>query len=893
MSVFESFPKAYQANEVEDQLNELWAKSGYYNPDLLPDRNQAGEPYCIVMPPPNRTGTLHMGHATMLAIQDTLMRFERMRGKKTLWVPGTDHAAIATQVKVEQLLMKEGFKDPRKELGREKFLERVVAFADDSANTIRTQVKKMGSSCDWSREAYTFDEERNAAVNKIFLSMYEDGLIERGFRIVNWDPQFQTTLSDDEVQTKDVKAKLVTFKYDKDFPITISSTRPETKFGDTAVAVHPTDNRYVQYVGKTLSATFCGKPIELKVIADEAVDPAFGTGALGVTPAHSMIDAEMAARHSLPTIQVIDQAGRMMQNCGEHFAELTTEEARIKVIADLEAAGLVEKIEEVDQALPIAERGGATVEQLPSLQWFVRVNKEFTLKRDTLKQKAGETTTLKRLMQDAVRGGSITIVPDRFEKVYFHWIDGLRDWCISRQIWFGHRIPVWYKGDEQIASVESPGEGYVQDEDSLDTWFSSGSWSFSALGWPNKEVWEKNKTFHPTNVLETGRDILFFSVARMVLMSTYAIGEVPFKDVYLHGLVMDDQGRKMSKSLGNILDPLELIPKYGTDAVRLSLMMGTAPGQDTRLSETKIESLKHLANKLWNISRFMLSQIHPPVPSFGKEGEPAESSLPKEGREDLSLADQWIKARFAETASSITKKLETYQFSLAAEELRDFTWNDLADWYLEIAKVEGNKSTLLKELLSGMLRLWHPFMPFVTEEIWQRAGFDGLLLVAEWPQNEVLVVPSEFETLRTVIGDMRRLRADQGVDVTKKAIFVYQTDDATAELINTNSAWVLRLTNSSQFDRVDTLPSDWPVVAGSVSVAMSLEGLVDIEKEKAKIQKELEQLASYITSTTAKLADQEFRGKAPEKVIAGMESKLEEAKQKQEMLSSRIAMMVK
>lgn len=875
MSAFESFPKAYQAEEVEDRLNELWAGSGYYNPDNLPDRNQGGEPYCIVMPPPNRTGTLHMGHATMLAIQDTLIRFERMRGKKALWVPGTDHAAIATQVKVEQLLMKEGFKDPRKELGREKFLERVIAFADDSANTIRTQVKKMGSSCDWSREAYTFDDERNAAVNQIFLSMYEDGLIERGFRIVNWDPQFQTTLSDDEVQTKDVKAKLVTFKYDKDFPITISSTRPETKFGDTAVAVHPTDARYAEYVGKTLSATFCGKQIELRIIADEAVDPAFGTGALGVTPAHSLIDAEMATRHSLPTIQIIDQAGRMMQNCGEHFVGLTTEEARAKVIADLEAAGLVEKIDEVDQALPIAERGGATVEQLPSLQWFVRVNKGFTLRRDTLNQKAGETTTLKRLMQDAVRGGSIKIVPDRFEKVYFHWIDGLRDWCISRQIWFGHRIPVWYKGDEQVASVTSPGEGYVQDEDSLDTWFSSGSWSFSALGWPNEEKWAKERAFHPTNVLETGRDILFFWVARMVLMSTYAIGEVPFKDVYLHGLVMDDQGRKMSKSLGNILDPLELIPKYGTDAVRLSLMMGTAPGQDTRLAEAKIEGLKHLANKLWNISRFMLMQMEAPAESATGE----------------TLADQWIKTRFAETAASITKKLETYQFSLAAEELRDFTWNDLADWYLEIAKVEGNKAGILKELLSGMLRLWHPFMPFVTEEIWQRAGFEGLLLVAEWPTMSASTMPAGFEALRTVIGDARRLRADQGVDVTKKAVFAYQTDDATAALIEANSAWVLRLTNSSSFDRMTSLPSDWPVVAGVVSVAMSLEGLVDVEKEKIKITKELEQLATYITSTTAKLADQEFRGKAPEKVIAGMESKLEEAKQKQELLSSRIATM--
>lgn len=871
MSMFESFPKAYQANEVEDRLAELWMESGYYNPDRLPDRNQAGEPYGIVMPPPNRTGTLHMGHATMLAIQDTLIRFERMRGKKTLWIPGTDHAAIATQVKVEQLLIKEGFKDPRKELGREKFLERVIAFAEESASTIRTQVKKMGSSCDWSREAYTFDEKRNAAVNQLFLSMYEDGLIERGYRIVNWDPQFQTTLSDDEVLSKEVKAKLVTFKYDKDFPITISSTRPETKFGDTAVAVHPDDTRYKEYVGKTLTATFCGKLIELRIIADEAVDPSFGTGALGVTPAHSAIDGEMAQRHSLPTIQIINERAEMMEICGASFAGLKTEVAREKVISELQAAGLVEKIEEVDQALPIAERGGATVEQLPMLQWFVRVNKEFTLKRDTLKYKKGESTTLKQLMLDAVRDKAITIVPDRFEKVYFHWIEGLRDWCISRQIWFGHRVPVWYKDQEMVASITKPGEGYVQDEDTLDTWFSSGSWTFSALGWPNEEEFTKERMYHPTAVLETGRDILFFWVARMILMSLYAIGEVPFKDVYLHGLVMDDQGRKMSKSLGNILDPLELIPKYGTDAVRLSLMMGTAPGQDTRLSEVKIESLKHLANKLWNISRFMLMQSE----------QESITVAP-------TVADQWILSRYAETVISVTKKLETYQFSLAAEELRDFTWNDLADWYLEMAKVEGNKAQLITDLLKGILKLWHPFMPFVTEEIWQRAGFGGLIMIQPWPEATHQIMPESIELARAMVTDMRRLRADQGVDVTKKVEYVYSTDSSISALIDSCLPWIVRLANASSVKTVDVLPEDWPVMAGKISVAMSLDGLIDVEKEKAKMQKEVEQLESYITSTVAKLADQEFRGKAPEKVIIGMETKLQDAKDKLETIRARI-----
>ncbi|MEK7116527.1 MAG: valine--tRNA ligase, partial [Patescibacteria group bacterium] len=543
MTLGADLPKTYDASFVEDGIYAAWEDSGAFNPDTLPERNQAGEPYCIVMPPPNRTGTLHLGHATMLAIEDMLIRFHRMRGKRTLWIPGTDHAAIATQVKVEQELVKQGMKDPRRELGREKFLEKVVAFADASAKTIRAQMRKMGSSCDWSRERYTLDEARSCAVFEVFKMMYEDGIIERGHRIVNWDPQFQTTLSDDEVLTTEVTAKLLTFTYDADFPIAISTTRPETKFGDTAVAVHPDDTRYTRYVGKTFTPTFCGKRLEVKIISDDAVDPEFGTGALGVTPAHSMIDAEMAERHDLSTIQVIGSDARMLDEAGKAFAGLTIVEARTKIEQMLQAANLLVKVEDVQQNLPVAERGGAAVEQLPMRQWFIRVNKPFQKK--LVGHRASnvvETITLKTLMREAVESKHINIIPERFEKMYFHWIDNLRDWCISRQIWFGHRIPVWYRKsgvveEEIIVSETSPGPEWEQDPDTLDTWFSAGLWTFSALGWPNTKAWEEHRDYHPTAVLETGYDILFFWVARMILMSTYALGEMPFKDVYLHGLV--------------------------------------------------------------------------------------------------------------------------------------------------------------------------------------------------------------------------------------------------------------------------------------------------------------------------------------------------------------------
>ncbi|MBP9762467.1 valine--tRNA ligase [Patescibacteria group bacterium] len=902
MQNIEDFPKNYASQAVEGGLYKRWEEAGVFDPERLPDRNKQGEPYCIMMPPPNRTGTLHVGHATMLAIQDVLIRFYRARGRKAWWIPGTDHAAISTQVKVEQLLIKEGMKDPRRELGREAFLDKVREFAEKSADTIRHQTRMMGSSCDWSNERYTLDEPRNAAVNEVFRMMFEDGIIERGFRIVNWDPQFQTTLSDDEVLTKPVKAKLYTFKYDKDFPITISTTRPETKFGDTAVAVHPDDARYQQYVGKVFHPTFCGVPLEIKVVADACVDPAFGTGALGVTPAHSVIDEEIAARHGLKTVQVIGQDATLLPAAGE-FVNLPIQEARLEIEKQLSEQGLLVSVEEIDQNLPIAERGGAAVEQLPLSQWFMRVNKPFTLRQDTLgRWKKGEQATLKELMAHAVRSGQTKIVPDRFFKTYFYWIDNLRDWCISRQIWFGHQIPAWYhttcpNADERmgepkaIAGVQPPATcphcdsplvidgnnaNCRRDEDTLDTWFSSGMWTFSALGWPDAAEWAKNKQYHPTSVLETGYDILFFWVARMVLMSTYVLGEVPFKDVYLHGLVRDEQGRKMSKSLGNVLDPLELIPKYGTDALRLALLMGTTPGQDVKLSEAKIEGLKLFANKLWNISRFIVLQLQDET--VGK----------------TTLADQWIETRLADVVASVTKKIEDYQFSSAAEELRDFTWSELADWYLEIAKVEKGKSALLRRVLKAVLILWHPFMPFVTEEIWRLVGYEGLLALAAWPVLPVVAgeqgIQTTFAPLQAIVTDIRRVRAEQGVDASKQLECALIVSGSQQAAIETNADWIKRLANLSSLVCVTDLPEGWATfTSGSMTGALNLDAVIDRAAEQEKAKKELAEVEAYLTSLAQKLANQEFTSKAPAHVIDGMKQKQADALAKKDVLLKKVS----
>ena len=598
----DKFLKPYNPQETESRIYKLWETSGYFNPDNLPGNRK--EKFSIMMPPPNATGVLHMGHAMTATIEDVMIRYQRMCGKKTLWLPGTDHAAIATQSKVEKIIKKEEDKS-RYDLGREELLKRVDKYVDENRNTIVSQTKVLGASCDWSREAFTLDEKRNLAVRTIFKKMYDDGLIYRGNRIVNWDPKGQTTISDDEIVYEERDAKFYTFKYSKDFPISISTTRPETKVGDTAVAVHPDDARYQKYIGKEYDAIFCGVPIHIKIIADKSVEKDFGTGALGVTPAHSMIDWEMGERNNLPVVQVIDEKARMMVG-DEKILGKKVAEARDIIVELLKSEGLLEKEENIKQNVSTAERTGGIIEPLPKLQWFVAVNKPFTLPHSEIHGiLSGHKTTLKEIMKNAVENGQIDIIPDYFNKTYFHWIDNFHDWCISRQIWYGHRIPVWYKGDEIYTGVEAPqGDGWTQDEDTLDTWFSSALWTFSTLGWP--EQTNDLKLYHPTDVLESGRDLIFFWIARMILMTGYALGTIPFKIVYFHGMVRDSKGRKMSKSLNNGIDPIEIVSKFGADATRMTLLVGNTPGTDSKWSDDKVKTYKNFANKIWNITRFIL-----------------------------------------------------------------------------------------------------------------------------------------------------------------------------------------------------------------------------------------------------------------------------------------------
>jgi valyl-tRNA synthetase len=715
--------KPYDPKETEGRIYKTWEDSGFFNPDVCIEKgitDKDAETFSMVLPPPNVTGTLHLGHAATLTIEDIMTRFARMQGKRTLWLPGTDHAAIATQSKVEKILEKEEGKR-KTDLGREEFLKRVNKFAQESHDTIINQSKKMGASLDWSREAFTLDDKRNLAVRTAFKKMYDDRLIYRGHRIVNWDPKGQTVISDDEIVYEERKAKFYTFKYSKDFPISISTTRPETKVGDVAVAVNPTDERYKEYVGKTyIIPDFCGVKLEIKVVADDAVEKEFGTGALGVTPAHSQIDAEIAMRHNLPTKQVINEFAKMTVG-DERILNKKTTEARTVIAEWLKNEGLLEKEEEVDQNVSTAERTGGIIEPLPKLQWFINVNKPIANR---------DNKTLKELMLDAVRSKGINIIPERFEKIYFNWIENLRDWCISRQIWYGHRIPVWYKGEEIYCGLEAPSEdGWKQDEDTLDTWFSSGLWTFSTLGWPNLEH-SDFKTYHPTTIIETAYDIIFFWVARMILMSTYILGEVPFKNVYFHGLVRDAQGRKMSKSLGNSLDPVELINKYGTDAVRMSLIIGTGPGNDSKMSEDKIRAYKNYANKLWNITRFILSST---------EGIKYDKDFLLYSEKELNLIQERT-----DFIKEITKEMDEYKFYIVGEKIYHYTWSRFADVILEESKeifasgteqeIVSRKQFLL-ETLTTILKILHPFMPFVTEEIWSIIPEDNkkLLMVEKWP----------------------------------------------------------------------------------------------------------------------------------------------------------------
>lgn len=723
------FLSPYDPNNTESRILKLWEDSGYANPDLMIKDglvDSDADTFSIVLPPPNVTGTLHTGHASMLAIEDIMVRFQRMLGKRTLWLPGTDHAAIATQSKVEKLLSKEKMR--KHDLGREAFLKRVEDFAQESQDTIISQIKSMGASVDWSRLAFTLDEQRQHAVYTAFTNMYNDGLIYRDYRIVNWDPKGQTVISDDEIVHVERQAKLYTFKYSEDCPLVISTTRPETKVGDTGIAVHPDDERYQQYLGKTFDVDFCGAKLSLKVVADKHVDPEFGTGALGVTPAHSQIDWDIAQNNDLPYTQVINEYAKM-ENCGEILDGLKTTDAREKVIAWLKENNLLLNEEDTMQNVSTAERTGGIIEPLPKLQWWINTEKEFAFKTNKVPGiDEGEMITLKDAMLRVVQNDTVNILPERFERVYYDWINKLRPWNISRQIWYGHQIPVWYKGDEIYVGTEAPqGDEWIQDEDTLDTWFSSGLWTFSTLGWPNET--NDFNTYHPTSILETGYDLIFFWVARMILMSLYHVGDIPFETVYMHGLIRDPQGRKMSKSLGNIVDPLDLTSKYGTDALRMGMIVGNGPGNDVNLDEQKIKAYSKFANKLWNITRFVLTET---------EGYDTEAAYSDFDQEIINTHNQFI--------SEITQEMKEYKYYLVGEKLYAYAWHNFADEILENSKEifedgsdteKESRKKMLMHILKDILRTLHPFMPFVTEEIWQNVPKEDtdreLLMTERWP----------------------------------------------------------------------------------------------------------------------------------------------------------------
>jgi valyl-tRNA synthetase len=754
-------PKAYDAGEVEDRIYKLWEESGFFNPDNCVKAGIAkedAEVFSIVLPPPNVTGTLHMGHAAMLAIQDILIRYHRMRGHRTLWLPGTDHAAIATQSKVEAEIYKKE-KKTRHDLGREEFLRRVEQFAQESHDTIIHQLRKMGSSLDWSREAYTLDEKRSLAVRTAFKKMYDDGLIYRGARIVNWDPNMQTTVSDDEIEWKEERASFYYLKYG---PFTIGTARPETKFGDKYVVMHPDDDRYKEYTdGQQIELEWINGPITATVVKDKVVDMEFGTGVMTITPWHDATDFDIAERHNLDKEQIIDSNGKLLPIAGE-LEGMHISKARPAIVEKLKEKGLLDRIDEnYTHRLAANSRGGGTIEPQIKEQWFIDVNKKIP----------GREVSLKELMRNAVENTAIKVLPERFEKIYYHWIDNLRDWCISRQIWYGHQIPVYYckqknlksqdtnskqipnpndQSTNMFVSLDEPKECIIcknckpeQDPDTLDTWFSSGLWTFSTLGWPLDKLGVNPptdlETYHPTSVLETGYDILFFWVARMILMTGYLLNDVPFRTVYLHGLVRDEQGRKMSKSIGNIIDPLDMIEKYGADATRLSLIIGAAPGNDVKLSEDKVRGYKHFANKVWNASRFVLQQIENPKSQIPNPKQNPNFKLQIEDQKCLEELDVLTK--------EVTQDIENYRLYLAAEKLYHYFWHSFADVTIErvkpILKGEDESAAAsaqwtLHEILVTTLKLIHPFCPFVTEEVYQKLPLKTkkqTLMIEQWPTN--------------------------------------------------------------------------------------------------------------------------------------------------------------
>ena len=863
--------EAYNHLGIEEPIYKRWEASGYFSPDGLPGKRKKA--FSISMPPPNVTGELHLGHATGITIQDILIRYHRMNGEKTLWLPGTDHAGIATQILVERLLQTSGIS--RHEIGRATFLKHVWAWKQKYGSRITDQIRSLGASCDWSREHFTMDPNLTQAVQKAFITLFNEGLIYRGERLINWCTRCQTALSDLEVKHKDVPGHLYYIRYG---PFTVATTRPETKVGDTALAINPKDARYKKYVGKKISFETELGTLTLPVIADRLVDPKFGTGVVKVTPAHDPADWEMGERHKLPIKQVIGEDNRMTKLAGPYAGMLATQ-ARDRIVVDLQAKHLLIKIELYTSSVPHCDRCGSIVQPLVSKQWFLKI------------------APLAKPALAAVKSGKIKFVPQRFEKIYFHWMKNIRDWCISRQLWWGHQIPVWYctdhLGNKQncpaMASVDMPkkckcgGTHFVQDQDTLDTWFSSGLWTFSTLGWPNQT--KDLKTFHPTSVMETAWDILFFWVARMIMFSLKFAKQVPFKTVFIHGLVLDKDGKKMSKSKGTGIDPLPMAEKYGTDAIRLSLVLGTTAGQDFRLSEEKIAGYRNFINKLWNIGNFVDRQMKvissptsPParLPRDGGGGGVPRASV--EGRGGgRSLADRWILHKQQILINQVTEHLQKFRFSDAGQALYDFIWHDLADWYVEIQKIQPNSKVLL-EVFQNCLKLLHPFAPFITESLWQRHNKKEMLIISAWPKTRKVKpgANKEFSKIQKLVVAMRNVRAIHKITPQEK-LPVYITGSGLKQL-------------TAQKDLIEALAR--VIVVPTAKLEQKAHGheagvnfWLELPQDSLEhIHKEVANLKNYIQAQESKLKNSNFTKNAPAAVVENERKKLAEARFKLKQL---------
>ena len=847
--------KAYEPKEVEDRIYDFWMKGKYFHAEVDPKK----KPYTIVIPPPNITGQLHLGHAMDETLQDTLIRWRRMQGYSALWLPGTDHASIATEAKIVEAMRKEGV--TKEEIGREKFLERAWAWKDQYGGRIVEQLKKLGSSCDWDRLRFTMDEGCNKAVNHVFKKLYDKGLIYRGERIINWCPHCKTSISDAEVEFEEKEGSFWHLRYplsDGTGYIELATTRPETMLGDTAVAVHPDDERYKALVGKTVILPLVNK--EIPIIADTYVEQDFGTGVVKITPAHDPNDFEVGLRHKLPVINIMDDGGVINENGGK-YAGMPALEARKQIVKDLDEGGYLLEIEPIKHNVGTCYRCGTVVEPRVSTQWFVRME------------------PLAKPAVDVVKNGEIRFIPDRMDKIYYNWMENIKDWCISRQLWWGHQIPAWYCDcGETIVSETEPqvcpkcgGTHLKRDEDTLDTWFSSALWPFSTLGWPEKTP--ELEYFYPTDTLVTGYDIIFFWVARMIFSGLEHMGEIPFKTVFFHGLIRDAQGRKMSKSLGNGVDPLDIIAEYGADALRFTLVTGNSPGNDMRFSEEKVAASRNFANKIWNAARFILMNI---------EGKDIGCALP----EKLYTSDKWILNRFNSVTAAVTENLEKFELGMAVSKLYDFIWDDFCDWYIELAKIRMNGSDaesadsarrVLVWVMSNTLKLLHPFMPYITEEIWQTLPHEGeALIVAKWPEyDENLAFPAEaadMEKVMAVIRAIRVRRNEMNVPPSKKAHIYIET--AQPAPYAEGSEFIARLAYGSAVEIGASFAVEGAVTAvtDDAKALLPMDDLVDKAAEIARLTKELQNAQKQLDNVNAKLANKKFTSKAPQNVIDGVKA---------------------